>query len=211
VQQVLRGDDLVDLISRYSKGVRKIGEDLESCLGPFVMLRIQKRRNVFIDAGAPADLALDVASLRILATAKEAVDVSEKTKWSVVPTARIQNALDHTLGLDKVRAACRDLQIEGHWDRMALQRISDALPAQQAALTNFIIQHASKDGRKPDTVDLKNAEEAVKTWLTPHLSNAERVTGPIDQFENSAQWSLAKLVLVGDALREFVQHLQDSV
>lgn len=211
VQPILQGAELSDLIPMYSEGVSNLRADLDSCLSPFVKERIRARADTFLKAGAPEDLAMDAASIRILATAREAVDVSQKTGWNIVPTARIQHALDEIMGLDKMRAAVRDIQLDGHWERLALQRVGDALPSQQAALSELAIAHAKKDGHKPDKLDLASAREAVEMWLAPLKVEVNRVTGPIDQFEASGGWTLAKLVLVGDALREFVQNSVNRV
>ncbi len=211
VQPILQGEELTDLIKRYTKGVKTLHASLDSCVGPFVKERIRARAESFIAAGAPKDIAMDAASIRILATAREAVDVSHKTGWDIVPTARIQHSLDEVMGLDKMRAAARDIQLDGHWERLALQRVSDALPYQQATLSELAIEHAKKDGHKPDKLKLDTAKEAVEMWLAPLKVEVNRVTGPIDQFEYSGGWTLAKLVLVGDALREFVQNSMNRV
>ncbi len=211
VSPVLQGAELTELIEDYSKGVKSLKENLDSCISPFSLSRIKARADSFVEAGAPADIAMDAANVRILATAREAVDVSNKTGWDVVPTARIQHALDDLMGLDKMRAALRDIQLDGHWERLALQRVSDALPSQEAALSELAINHAKKDGHKPEHITLESAREAVEMWLTPLKVEVNRVTFPIDQFEASGSWTLAKLVLVGDALREFVQNSVNRV
>ncbi|MFC7291676.1 NAD-glutamate dehydrogenase [Hirschia litorea] len=211
VPPILHGADLTELIAMYADGVSTLRVALDSCITPFVKERIRARADTFVAAGAPEDIALDVASIRILATAREAVDVSLKTGWPVTPTARIQHALDEIMALDKMRAAVRDIQLEDHWERLAMQRVSDALPAQQAALSELAINHAKKDGHKPEKLTLKAAHEAVEMWLAPMRVDVNRVTGPIDQFETSGSWTLAKLVLVGDALREFVQNSVQKV
>ncbi len=211
VQPILRGDELADLVTNYTKGVVTLQASLNSCLSQFVQERIRNRADGFIAAGAPEDIAMDAASIRILATAREAVDVSRKTGWDIIPTARIQHALDEVIGLDKMRAAVRDIQLDGHWERLALQRVGDALPAQQSALSELVIMHAQKDGHKPETLSFDTAKEAVEMWLAPLKVEVNRVTGPIDQFDASDSWTLAKLVLVGDALREFVQNSVDRV
>ena len=202
-----RGADLSNLIRRYEPGVAELKASLDTCLSTFVKQRITTRASSFMSIGAPQDLAMDVSLLRILATAKETIDCAEETDWPLKSVALIQHAIDDLMGLDRLRAAMRDIGLDGHWERLALRRMSDALPSHQATLTKLAVKHAQKDGCKPDKLDVASASEAVSTWLAPYSDAANRFTAPINQFDSAESWTLAKLALAGDALREFVHNI----
>ena len=211
LQPLLDGDPLADLITSYREGVETIRGELESALSTFVLDRIHVRADAFKAVGAPDDIADDVAHLRVLATAKETVDCAKHTGWPLGAVARIQHAIGERLCIDLLRAGARDIQLDDHWEQLALQRVSDAMPMQQAEMTIKAVKHAQKDGHKPESLSRETAMDAVDLWLAPQSLAADRVRRPIHSFEGGSDWSLAKLVLVSDALREFIQNSTETV
>ena len=115
-----------NLYDTYQTSVSVLADDLDNCISDFVLERIEARAQTYIDAGAPAALAGDVARLRILATAKETVDCANANEWPLKSAACIKHAAAFGLGVDPLRAAARDLSLDGHWERLAQQRVLDA-------------------------------------------------------------------------------------
>ena len=111
-------------------------------------------------AGAPADIAHDVALVRALASARETVEIAEQTSWPLKAALFVQHQVGEQLGLDRMRAAARDLQPRDHWDRLALQRVADDLPRQQSELTIAAIRHAQKAGSPRRGIDRETAARA---------------------------------------------------
>ena len=208
---VRQGKSLQELFDIYSIATKEIQPQLDDCLSPFVIERIEARADAYIQAGAPAGLAGDVARLRILATIKETTDCAQSAGWPVRPVACIKHTVAEKLGVDPLRAAARDLTLDGHWERLAQQRVLDALPGQLSSLTSAAISHALSKGAAPSEVDRNKAIEIVNDWLAERRDDADRAAKAADHFESSGKWTLAKLVLISDALREFVQHHGKSV
>jgi glutamate dehydrogenase len=102
-----------------------------------------------------------------------------------------------------MRAAARDLEPRDHWDRLALQRVADDLPRQQSELSVAAIRHA-KAARTPPAASRDAAHALVEAWTAPRRDLADRLIQPMASFDRQGVWSLAKLVLLGDAVREFV-------
>ena len=48
------------------------------------------------------------------------------------------------------------------------------------------------------------ARQLVAAWIAPQKGLADRLMQPMGAFDRQGGWSLAKLVLLGDAVREFV-------
>jgi glutamate dehydrogenase len=191
-------------IARYRDRVRQIRGILLDALSPLVRSRCEVRTQRYIAAGAPADLARDVGLVRALASARETVDIADRVKWPLGAVAFVQHEVGRQLGLDRMRAAARDLEPRDHWDRLALQRVADDLPRQQSELAADAITSAQRGGVKPAIVDRAATEKLVEDWLAPRRALADRLIGPMAAFDRSGGWSLAKLVLLGDAVREFV-------
>ncbi len=192
------------LITRYRDGIMQMRAILPKALGPVVSSRVEARAEKYRLAGAPADIAHDVAQVRALASARETVDIAQATKWPLEAVAYVQHQVGQQLGLDRMRAAARDLEPRDHWDRLALARVADDLPRQQGELTIAAIAAAQRDKVAAPLVDREAAQKMVEAWLAPRRELADRLIQPMGSFDRQGVWSLAKLVLLGDAVREFV-------
>jgi glutamate dehydrogenase len=192
------------IIERYRDKVGEIRAFLPKALSPLVLSRVEARAERYRLAGAPKELARDVAMVRALAAARETIDIADRTKWPLAAVAYIQHETGRQLGLDRMRAAARDLEPRDHWDRLALQRVADDLPRQQSELAASAIAQAQKDGVEANLVDKEVATRIVEQWIEPRRGLAARLTDPMGSFDRQGVWSLAKLVLLGDAVREFV-------
>jgi glutamate dehydrogenase len=187
-------------IERYRAAIAEIRKTLPQALSPVVLGRVEARAEKYRAAGAPDDIAHDVALVRALASARETVEISEQTGWPLGAALLVQHQVGERLGLDRMRAAARDIEPRDPWDRLALQRVADDMPRQQSELAIAAIRSA-----KGSPVKDKAAARALsEAWIAPRREMADRLTQPMAAFDRQGGWSLAKLVLLGDAVREFV-------
>jgi glutamate dehydrogenase len=203
-QNLMEGNTAGAIVQRYRGKVGEIRAILPQALSPLVLQRVAVRAERYRIAGAPEDLARDVAMVRALASARETVDIAERVRWPLAAVAYVQHETGKQLGLDRMRSAARDLEPRDHWDRLALARVADDLPRQQSELAAQAILQAQKDGVPPTLVDKEVAGRIVAQWIEPRQALAHRLTEPMGSFDRQGVWSLAKLVLLGDAVREFV-------
>ena len=202
--ELLRSGSILRVVERYRSAIAEIRGLLPSALSPLVLGRVEARSQKYRAAGAPADIAHDVALIRALASARETVEIAEQTRWPLKAALFVQHQLGEQLGFDRMRSAVRDLEPHDHWDRLALQRVADDLPRRQTELTIAAIRLAQKEAGRPPAVDKNTASELVQTWIGPRQALADRLMQPMRAFDAQGGWSLAKLVLLGDAVREFV-------
>jgi glutamate dehydrogenase len=202
--ELLRSGSIAKVVERYRTAVAEIRGLLPSALSPLVLGRVETRAEKYLAAGAPADIAHDVALVRALASARETVEIAEQTKWPLKAALVVQHQVGEQLGLDRMRSAARDLEPRDHWDRLALQRVADDLPRQQSELSIAAIRMAQKTGVNPAGIDREAAGKLVAGWIAPRKDLADRLMQPMGAFDRQGGWSLAKLVLLGDAVREFV-------
>jgi glutamate dehydrogenase len=202
--ELVKAGSAAPVIARYRDGVARVRAILPNALGPVVTSRVEARAEKYRAAGAPADIARDVAQVRALVSARETIDIAEATKWPLEAVAYVQHQVGQQLGLDRMRAAARDLEPRDHWDRLALQRVADDLPRQQSELAIAAIRQAQKNKVPPTEIDREGAQKLVEGWIAPRRELADRLTQPMASFDRQGLWSLAKLVLLGDAVREFV-------
>ena len=201
---LIRSGSISRVVERYRNAIAEVSTLLPSALSPLVMGRVQARAETYRAAGAPGDVAHDVALVRALASARETVEIADQTRWPLRAALFVQHQVGEQLGLDRMRAAARDLQPRDHWDRLALQRVADDLPRQQSELTVSAIRHGQASSISPDKLDRDAARQLVAAWIAPQKGLADRLMQPMGAFDRQGGWSLAKLVLLGDAVREFV-------
>jgi glutamate dehydrogenase len=194
--------------ARYHDAIAQIRGLLPSALSPLVMGRVVARADIYRAAGAPADIAQDVALVRALASARETVDIAAQTGWPLKAAMFVQHQVGEVLGLDRLRAAARDLQPRDQWDRLALQKVADDLPRRQSELSIAAIKFAQQAGVAPGGVDRNAAARIANDWIAPRRALADRLIQPMSSFDRQGGWSLAKLVLLGDAVREFVYSIR---
>lgn len=192
------------IVKRYRDAVGEIRSILPDALSPLVLGRVETRANVYCSAGAPADVAHDVALVRALASARETVDISAQTGWPLRSALFVQHQIGEMLGIDRLRSAARDLQPRDQWDRVALHKVADDLPRRQTEITIAAIRVAQQGGQSPGGVDRETASRIAANWIAPRRAMADRLSQPMSTFDRQGGWSLAKLVLLGDAVREFV-------
>jgi glutamate dehydrogenase len=202
--ELLRSGSIARVVERYRAAIAEVRALLPSALSPLVMSRVEARAEKYRAAGAPADIAHDVALVRALASARETVEIAEQTRWPLKAALFVQHQVGEQLGLDRMRSAARDLEPRDHWDRLALQRVADDLPRQQSELAIAAIRLAQKTKVSPDRLDREAAGKLVEAWIAPRKGLADRLMQPMGAFDRQGGWSLAKLVLLGDAVREFV-------
>ncbi len=202
--ELLRSGSIIRVVERYRAAVTELRAILPSALSPLVMGRVTARMEKYRAAGAPEDVARDVAIVRAVASTRETVEIADQTGWPLAPALFVQHQLGEQLGFDRMRSAVRDLDPREHWDRLALQRISDDLPRRQSELTVAVIRMAQKAGVNPAQIDREAARKIVSDWIAPRQALADRFMQPMRTFDSQGGWSLAKLVLLGDAVREFI-------
>jgi glutamate dehydrogenase len=198
------GGSAAALIEKYRGGVSGLRGVLPLALSEVVASRVAARAESYRSAGAPDDVARDVALVRALASARETVDIAARTTWPLASAAYVQHQIGLQLGLDRMRAAARDLEPRDAWDRLALGRVADDLPRQQAELAVAAILSSKAAGGDGASIDRAGAEALVKAWIRPRKLTADRLVQPMAAFDRQGGWSLAKLVLLGDAVRDFV-------
>jgi glutamate dehydrogenase len=202
--ELLRAGSIAKVVERYRAAIAEIRGLLPSALSPLVMGRVETRAEKYRAAGAPDDLAHDVALVRALASARETVEIAEQTGWPLKCALFVQHQVGEQLGLDRMRSAARDLEPRDPWDRLALQRVADDLPRQQSELAIAAIRLAERGGVRATDMDRETAAKLVGAWIAPRKGLADRLMQPMGAFDRQGGWSLAKLVLLGDAVREFV-------
>jgi glutamate dehydrogenase len=188
------------LIDTYLPVVDDLRALTPDILSPFEQKSVERRAKGFERAGAPADLAHAVASLRPLTTAADLADLARSAKWPVGAAARLYHGAGAAFGFDQLRAAAGSLATGDGFERLAVRRLIEEMLAEQTQVTGAVMA-ASKS---PKTcADLDGAKAQVKAWAGDHAGPAKALQTTLSDIRKAGDnWSFAKLTIANAALRE---------
>jgi glutamate dehydrogenase len=153
----------------------------------------------FQEAGAPLDVAEDIAVLPLLSAAPEIAQLANNRSLDVDLVAGAYFAVGAIVGIDRLRGLASRISGGEHWDRLAIRRIVDDLFAGQRALTAQVLQ-----GFENDKIDRTRAEgsNAADAWAAEHADTLERTRAFLDELERTGDLSIAKLTLANSQIHE---------
>ena len=158
--------DLGETIARYRAGVESLRGTFSTLVSPYEAHDTEARIADLQKAGAPLDVAEDIAVLQLPSAAHPKLRCSRMRRGLPIDlVAGAYFAVGATIGLDRLRGLAARIFGTEHWDRLAIRRIVDDLYSGQRGLTADALSSidpktASSRGRK--------AREAVKLWAEQH-------------------------------------------
>jgi glutamate dehydrogenase len=191
--------DLVATIALYRAGVESLRGTFASLVSPYDAQGTEGRIAELQQAGAPLDVAEDVAVLPLMSGAPEIAQLARSRALSVDLVAGAYFAMGATVGIDRLRGLAVRIVATEHWDRLAIRRIADDLFAGQRALTAEALALLQDDKTQGTRAD---GAAAVQAWTDAHGETLARAKGFLDALERSGDLSIAKLTLANSQIRE---------
>ncbi|MEZ5966415.1 MAG: NAD-glutamate dehydrogenase [Planctomycetota bacterium] len=169
--------------------------------------RLARAQSGYQDLGAPADLAADVASLRLLLPAFDIVDLAQRVQLPVVAVGLVFHAIGDRLGFDNLRAAARDLVSTEHWDRLAVRRMTEEFYAHQLTATEIALTGAAAPPEVKSDLGAW-ANDAMTGLITRCESQAKHAQHALEQLERTGPWSFAKLTIAAAQINELLASMR---
>ncbi len=192
-------DSINDLISKYRTGVQKLFANGTKGLSKFEQDLVDRRADEYKRENTPDELAARVALIQNLALATDLVDLSNRTDRDVVCSAILFSAVGECFKFEKLRFEALDLKQDQHWDRLALRGLVETLIDQQNTLTERI-----SDLLESDLNDYSDATTVIQEFIDKNRDSFNDAMGLLNEIERAGSWSFAKLVLVSNAIRSFI-------
>ena len=130
---------IAGLVERFKPGMDRLRERLPEVLAPAVREQLLDDRARWLDLGFPVELAERIASLRVLASALDVIDVALESAVDVREVARVYSELGEGLHLTWLLEKIEELPVEGRWHAHARGVLRDELQAQQSVLVGQIL------------------------------------------------------------------------
>lgn len=187
---------LTETIARHRAGVEALRGTFATLVSPYEAQATEARIAELQKAGAPLDVAEDVAVLPLLGAAPEIAKLAHDTSLDVDLVAGAYFAIGATVGLDRLRGLAGRIAAAEHWDRLAIRRISDDLFAGQRALSAQVLAKFAKGKTRNE------GAEAVKQWAEEHRDALMRTRDFLAELERTGDLSIAKLTLANSQIHE---------
>jgi len=194
--------DLGETIERYREGVDSLRGTFSTLISEYEAHDTESRIAAARDAGAPQDVADDVAVLPLLGAAPEIVQLAHARNLPIDLVAGAYFAMGAAVGVDRLRGLASRIAGGEHWDRLAVRRIVDDLFAGQRALTAQALSSLESN------IEGGRAEgaQAVKAWTEQHADTLERTRSFLMELERTGDLSIAKLTLANSQIHELAAH-----
>jgi glutamate dehydrogenase len=132
--------DLAVVTARHRAGLAALTDGLETVLPPARQESLRQTAERLRDSGVPADLALDIARLAVLAQAPAIADIAQETGADVQEAARIFLEIGAYLRIDDLAGRGAAIATADHYDRLAIAKALSQLAAAHAAFTREAIR-----------------------------------------------------------------------
>ncbi|MFN3512523.1 MAG: NAD-glutamate dehydrogenase [Phenylobacterium sp.] len=188
------------LVRRYGPGVAALKKLAPDILSPVDQALVEAQVKRLTDAGAPANLARQIANLQPLTVAADLVDLTESASWPLENVARLYHRVGEAFAFDRLRAAAGGFAAGDTFERTAVRRLVEDLLAEQAAVTRGVMAFAGKDEAGESSAA---AKAAVESWAALRREPVDAARRAIEEIEAaSGPWTFAKLTIANAALRE---------
>ncbi|MGE5500941.1 MAG: NAD-glutamate dehydrogenase, partial [Ignavibacteriales bacterium] len=189
------GVTVQSLIDEFRPAVDELKTLIPSVLSPYEQKSVARRAHGFVKAGAPEDLAQQIAALQWLTTAADLVDLAGASKRPLADVTRLYHQVGAAFAFDRLRAAAGAFRGGDSFERLATRRLIEDMLCEQAALTGAVLKTAN--GAEP--------KAAVADWSARHAEPVQAVKHAVEDIEKAGgDWTFAKLTIVNAALRELV-------
>jgi glutamate dehydrogenase len=157
--------DIEANLKAYSAGIEEFASVLPSIASPAVLESLTQATQDFIALGAPETLAKRVAMLDALSAACDVVQVASAARSSVEEVGKLYYEMGEMLSLGWLRQNLGQLNVDSHWDRLAVQNMLGEIYDEQRRLATTVLEARTSE---------RNAAQAVAHWQEVHAEAIAR-------------------------------------
>jgi len=191
--------DLGETVALHRRGMEALRGSFSTLVSSYEAHDTEARIAALTAAGAPVDVAEDIAALPLMSAAPEIALLARERSLDLDLVIGAYFAMGAEVGLDRLRGLARRIGGAEHWDRLAVRRISDDLFAGQRALSAAALAMLPAGQAKGGRAD---GAEAVKLWAASKADALARAKSFLEALERSGDLSVAKLTLANSQIHE---------
>jgi glutamate dehydrogenase len=185
-----RGIEIEATTRRFQEGAKALQEALPNALDETDQQAFAGRVEELTEAGVSRELAVRVASMPVLVSVFDIVEVAEATSRPLEDVMQAYFAIGSRIVLTWLRERIIELPRANRWQALARAALRDDLYSLHRAITQEVLESA--DGKA-------DPEQAIAAWLERNESAVERVQGILADIRASRSYDMTTLPV---ALRE---------
>ncbi len=189
--------DVAPIIAEFSGKIEQVYKNLENVLTTETRKIFNEKIDFYISKKVPEDIARRVASMDIMSTVCQIVQISRVTKADVEDVAAIYFMVGVKLHLRYLRNLAGKLKIETYWEKLSLKSYIAHLFDEQMRITQEIVLFATKSKKKSFSPDRAMAE-----WLEKNAKQILRFDNLIHDIQAHDYPDFPMLNVAGNRIRE---------
>lgn len=201
-----------DVITAYRSGVDQLKALVPDIISDYERERVGGLTEDFVKAGAPKDLAEEIANLRPLTSSSDVIDLALRLDWPLESVAHVYHAAGARFQFDRLRGRGGDVSSTQHWGRLAVRRLIEDLYASHQTVAASVMNHAKTVGgslaKGIEEPSREWARELIDSWSIINAEEAGRVDTTLKDLDSTGAWSLSKLAIASTQLREMAQNAE---
>jgi glutamate dehydrogenase len=186
--------DVERAVTRYAAKVEELFQDLDGVVGATLQARLGVLRSQLTLQGVPEPLAARIASLQILHSGLDLVEVAMRARLSVSYAAKVYFGIGERIGLTWIKEQIESLAAEGHWQAVARGTLRDNLYELQRRITGAVLACKGRD-----------AGTRVDRWTADHAADVESLKRVVVDLRTGSPPDFATLSVALQAVRRLAQ------
>jgi glutamate dehydrogenase len=174
------GLDLGGHVGRFRDGIQSLSQALEGVLPPHYLADRKVRAQPYVDQGVPEALAFRIAGLVNLFSGCDIVSLATRRGLAVPRVAKLYFAVGTRFGLGRLRAAAEGIDLETHWQRLAVEALIEEIYGHQLALSGQVLDVADGKLGPRAAIDGWSQRNGAAVEQTEHLLGELRSTAITD-------------------------------
>jgi glutamate dehydrogenase len=179
--------DIAANIATFSPGIAELKEGIDGLVTDGALKAVTERAEKLTKDGVPDELARRVARLDLLAPGLDIVRLARATGRPMAEVGSVYFTAGRRFHFDWLRTATSGVNLDSHWDRLALAAIIEDLYGHQRDLAASVLQQA-------------NGAD-IEAWVAARPQPVQRVETLIADLRQLGGLDLAKLAVANRELR----------
>ena len=167
--------DVEKTVTQLRPGLAELARDAGTLVSGRLGARITANLNELKSGGVPDRLAQRVATLELLYSGLDIVDVAQARRLPILQVARSYLHLGQFLDLDWLRLQIEALSGEGHWQAVARSTLRENLYSMQRGLTDAVLQSRPRG----------DAVKATAAWLASRQREVDALRRTVGEMQSN--------------------------
>lgn len=191
--------NVAEQIADFQPGISVLRKTIRDMVPESLKAAITVHEAILVNTGMPADMADDIAAIKLLSSASDIVNISRTSNSAIESIAAIYFEVGERTSLDWLRSQASAIVPANSWQGRVLGSVMDDYYIHQAAVTSAILSSVKKGGK----VDRK----IIDAWFEKHDEELKVVQKMVSELRALPKVETEMLVLMNQKLGQIVSQV----